>query len=180
MHVFSVTATCLAHRNILDFTTLTTLGKLWQMKSFLCNILNYPHRAIGLLNGTRFLCWVKHNATKRYGDWKHNSTILNLGNRWRWVFSSQASSLYHREREPVTTGYEAGWAPEPIWVLLRRENLLPRRNQTLIPRPCSPLPVAIPTELFRFYIKLAESLFCSLYLNPRRSGEQNGWQHLSK
>jgi hypothetical protein len=29
------------------------------------------------------------------------------------------------KEHPVPTGYEFGWAPEPVWILLRREKLLP-------------------------------------------------------
>jgi hypothetical protein len=33
------------------------------------------------------------------------------------------------ERAPVPTGQEAGWAPEPVWMLLRKEkSLAPARN----------------------------------------------------
>jgi hypothetical protein len=29
---------------------------------------------------------------------------------------------------PITTGYEAGWVPEPVWTTQRREISLPERD----------------------------------------------------
>jgi hypothetical protein len=51
---------------------------------------------------------------------------------------------------PVPTGYEVRWAPEPVWMLWRRENLLP------LPRiefhPSNLWLIVIPTELSWFLI----------------------------
>jgi hypothetical protein len=45
------------------------------------------------------------------------------------------SRFIHVERIPVPTGQEAGWAPELVWELWRRENSLAAAgNQTPIPR----------------------------------------------
>jgi hypothetical protein len=46
-------------------------------------------------------------------------------------------------KDPVPIVQEAGWAPGPVWTGV--ENLAP--HQDSIPRPSSPQPVAIPTEL---------------------------------
>jgi hypothetical protein len=55
-------------------------------------------------------------------------------------------------KEPlVPIGQEAGWAPEPFWMRWWREKFPapPPGNRTLEPRPSTPLPSAIPTELSR-------------------------------
>jgi hypothetical protein len=46
---------------------------------------------------------------------------------------------------PVPTGYEAGWAPKPVWRLWKKEKYRPG----IEPWPSNPQPVAIPTELSR-------------------------------
>jgi hypothetical protein len=52
------------------------------------------------------------------------------------------------EKEPVVPiGYEAGWAPEPVWTLWsRRKSLAPAKNRTPV------VPAAISTELSRLLI----------------------------
>jgi hypothetical protein len=44
--------------------------------------------------------------------------------RWGWVVNAKPRPLYPRERDPVTTAYEAGWVPGPV--LTGVENLAPR------------------------------------------------------
>jgi hypothetical protein len=61
---------------------------------------------------------------------------------WGKVINLTPGSFAPRERAPVTTGKEAGWAPETVQTLKSREKsiLLPGID----PRPSSPYPVAIP------------------------------------
>jgi hypothetical protein len=55
--------------------------------------------------------------------WRYSSTRLELGTRWRWVVSFTPLPLYPPEKVlPLPIGLEAGWAPETVWTLLRREN----------------------------------------------------------
>jgi hypothetical protein len=61
-----------------------------------------------------------------------NSTILDLGTRWRLAVSFTARPLYLPVKEPrVHIEYESGWAPEPVWTLWSREkSLVPAENRT--------------------------------------------------
>jgi hypothetical protein len=52
----------------------------------------------------------------------------------------------------VPIGYEAGWAPEPIWTLWRGEKSYTARNQTQAVQP-----VAMPTDLFRSLVKMQDN-----------------------
>jgi hypothetical protein len=69
-----------------------------------------------------------------------SSIILDLSTRWRWLSSFIPWPLYSPRREPpVPIGKEAGWAPELVWLLWKRENL-----------ECwlsSPYPIGIPADL---------------------------------
>jgi hypothetical protein len=47
---------------------------------------------------------------------------VDLGTRWRFcgqLHTPAASALVKQRLVPI--GYEAGWAPEPVWTLWRRE-----------------------------------------------------------
>ena len=44
--------------------------------------------------------------------------------RWRWVVNFTPRPHYLRKINPVSIQYEAGWTPEPIWTLRRREKFL--------------------------------------------------------
>ena len=46
--------------------------------------------------------------------------ILNLGASWRSEVYVTLRPLCHRERNPLTIGIEAGWAPAPVWTRLGR------------------------------------------------------------
>jgi hypothetical protein len=62
--------------------------------------------------------------------------FLDLGTRWWWVVSFTLLPLYSRGKSPpppTPTGYEAGWAPEPVWMLWRRENSWPYRDSNSDP-----------------------------------------------
>jgi hypothetical protein len=61
------------------------------------------------------------------------------------VVNNTTRPLYPRERDPVPILQESGWALGPIWT--GAENLAPHWDS--IPRPSSPYPVTIPTELSR-------------------------------
>jgi hypothetical protein len=49
------------------------------------------------------LCLIKHHTMKTCGDWRYNSTILDLVTRWRWVVS-----FIPGERAP-STRWLRGW-----------------------------------------------------------------------
>jgi hypothetical protein len=53
---------------------------------------------------------------------------------------------------PVPIGYEAGWAPEPVWMLWRRENFWTAGNRTRAVQPVA-----------RRYTDLAIQILNSLY-----------------
>jgi len=64
---------------------------------------------------------------------------LKFGTRWRWVINFTSRSLYPQEINSVPTELEAGWAPERVWVLRRRENIFcPFRGSK--PEPANPWP----------------------------------------
>jgi hypothetical protein len=71
---------------------------------------------------------------KRYGVWRYSFTILNLSTRWRWVVGFTPLLLYARGNSPQYP-QQAGWAPEPVWMLWRWEtSLASARNWTPIPQ----------------------------------------------
>ena len=48
-------------------------------------------------------------------------TILNLGTRWSSVVSFTPWLLYPGEGTVVSVQKEAGWVPEAVWTLWRRD-----------------------------------------------------------
>jgi hypothetical protein len=77
-------------------------------------------------------------------EWRYSSTIPDLGTRWSGKHHDPAAL------PAVPIGWEAGWDPEPVWTLWRKEKSLPPAgNQT----PAVQL-VAIPTKLNRFQFNL--------------------------
>ena len=42
--------------------------------------------------------------------------IALFGARWRWMVNATPRPLYPRERDPVPTVQEAGWASRPVWL----------------------------------------------------------------
>ena len=43
-------------------------------------------------------------------------SFFNLDSRWGWVVNVTTRPLYSRERDSIPFLYEAGWAPEPVWM----------------------------------------------------------------
>jgi hypothetical protein len=85
------------------------------------------------------------------GQWRYNSTCLVLCKRWRWVVSFTPLPLYPRGKEPpVHIEQEAGWAPEPVWTLWRREQSCIAWNRTPVVQPVARCYAdwAIPTAWF--------------------------------
>jgi hypothetical protein len=66
--------------------------------------------------------------------------FLDLGTSWRWVVSFKPLPLYTRGNSPsVPIGQEAGWAPEPVWTMWRRENFCPHRDSNFHPSVVQPV-----------------------------------------
>jgi hypothetical protein len=61
------------------------------------------------------------------------------------------ATLSPEKQPPVPMGYEAGWAPEPVWTTWRREKSCPYRYSKSDPSAVQQ-PIAIPTELSRLPI----------------------------
>jgi hypothetical protein len=88
---------------------------------------------------------VKHCAMKKYGVIAPTFLTSAVdGGGWS---ASRPRPLYPGERLPVPIGYEAGWAPESVWMTWRREKSCIAGNRTRAFQP-----VAIPTELSRLLI----------------------------
>jgi hypothetical protein len=73
---------------------------------------------------------------KTYGEWSYSSTILDLGTRWRSVVSFKPLPLY--PRYPLDRRLRPDAVEKTLLCMPKIE-----------PRPSSPQPVAIPTELSR-------------------------------
>jgi hypothetical protein len=81
---------------------------------------------------------------------------------------------------PVPIGGEAGWAPEPVWTLWRRENFCTAGNRTRAVQP-----VAIPTELSQpliimFKILNFEFIIFNSIVSTLQPSELNGIFNLVK
>jgi len=50
--------------------------------------------------------------------------ILNLSTRWRWMANFTPRSPCSRGSIPVPTVYEAGYAPYPVWTVVKNRNSL--------------------------------------------------------
>ena len=59
--------------------------------------------------------------------------FFNLGTRCGCVVNATPRPLYLRERDPVPIVWEAGWAPEPVW--MGAENLTPPRSDLRTVQP---------------------------------------------
>jgi len=70
------------------------------------------------------LSFTKHHSMKSYGSGDIAPLILKLGTIWRRVVSFTPLSLYPPlpGKEPlVPIGWEAWWAPKPIWMRCWKE-----------------------------------------------------------
>jgi hypothetical protein len=59
------------------------------------------------------------------------SLILTLGTRWRWHVNFRPWPLYPVQTTLVPIELGVVWAPEPVWMVWRRENLYHSYNSTL-------------------------------------------------
>jgi hypothetical protein len=77
---------------------------------------------IGKVKVKLSLCFslVKHHAMRHVWKQRYCSTILDLGNRWRWVSASRSGFFTPRERGPIPTGYEVGWTQDPVRTLWKK------------------------------------------------------------
>jgi hypothetical protein len=86
----------------------------------------------------------------RVEEWRHSSTVIDLGVRWSWMVSSKPRPLYAPKGKcpMVVIGYEAKWAPESVWTLRNREKSLTfTGNRTLaVHIVCRYVDWAIPTQ----------------------------------
>jgi hypothetical protein len=80
-------------------------------------------------------------------DRRYSSTILELGNRRRWVVSLTSRPLYPWEEVPSTPLDRRLGGPQSRCGHGVQKNLAPARNRT--PRPFEQQLVIIPTELLR-------------------------------
>jgi hypothetical protein len=62
-------------------------------------------------------------------------TSALVGGKWS---ASRPCRLTPEEKYPVTTGYEAGWAPEPVWTKWRK-NSCPYRDWNSYPSIVQPV-----------------------------------------
>jgi hypothetical protein len=69
------------------------------------------------------------------GQWKYSSTIVDLGTRWKCVQLHALAALSPGKEPPAPIGYEAGWAPEPVWTLWREEKSCTIENRTRVIKP---------------------------------------------
>lgn len=59
-------------------------------------------------------------------EWRYSPTVLNLGTMWRKVVSfTPWLPLSPEKGYEVLIRQEAVWAPQPVWMLLRRDKFLP-------------------------------------------------------
>jgi hypothetical protein len=96
-----------------------------------------------------FLCLIKHYAPMHLGKWRSNSTIPNLGTRWKYVVCLMVRLLY-----PSTPGERAftshrigGWASlrASLGDVEMKETLVCAKSPSFSHITCSV--VTIPTEL---------------------------------
>jgi hypothetical protein len=99
------------------------------------------------------------NINRMCTPWKHSSRnrgtvplVHTLGTRLRSVISFTTWLLYLCKKAPPSTQQtDAGWAPEPVWMLKREKPLVHAGNQTL-DCPAHSL-VTILTELMWHYVR---------------------------
>jgi hypothetical protein len=87
---------------------------------------------------------------KTYGEWRYSSTILDLAAIWKWVVSFTPLSLYPQENPPppqYSLDRSLGGPENRPGRYGEEKNLM--HLSGIEGRPSRPLPVAIPTELFK-------------------------------
>lgn len=97
--------------------------------------------------------------------------FLSLGIKWKWVVNFTPQPFYARETTPVPIKREAGWAPEPVWTILRgRNDLLLAEIRTLDGPARNLMAVTIGQHMFSFHIQPIHrqktnwsSRICSVY-----------------
>jgi hypothetical protein len=52
---------------------------------------------------------IKHYAWRYMGEWRYSSSILDLGNSWRWVVCFMPRPFCPDERSPDSTHFIGGW-----------------------------------------------------------------------
>jgi hypothetical protein len=82
---------------------------------------------------------------------KHSSTHLDLGLAERRVVNITPRPLCPRQRTPIPTELEAGWAPELVWTFGRREKSVVVNGIRTPDRPVHN-PVTALTELSRLVL----------------------------
>jgi hypothetical protein len=91
---------------------------------------------------------------RRVGEWRYSSTIVHFGARWRWMVRFTPRPLYARgnnspyplDRRLCGIQIQSGRSGV-------KKNLSPLPG--IKPRPSSLLPVAIPTDLSRYSIRIS-------------------------
>jgi hypothetical protein len=87
------------------------------------------------------LCLTKHHSMKTYwGSGDISSRILDLGTRWRWVFSFTPRPLYLQGKSPwYPLDRRLGGIQSPVWRRWSREKFpAPAGNRTLELRSSNP------------------------------------------
>jgi hypothetical protein len=74
-------------------------------------ILNTPNRNIKKVKLSCYTSW-RHMGERRYSSYSFLTSALDGG---EWSASHPGRALPPGKGPPVTTGQEAGWAPEPVW-----------------------------------------------------------------
>jgi hypothetical protein len=100
-------------------------------------------------------------------------SFFNLGARWWWVVNAMPRPVHPRERDPVPSVQEAGWAPGPVWTDAEilactgiRSTDRPARTESLYRIPYT----GVFLPLYLSYLKGFPKLACSLTQNMTGSG----------
>jgi hypothetical protein len=64
------------------------------------------------------------HAMKAYGKCRLSLFILNFATMEVSGYLQKPAALLLRKRTPLSTEQEAGWAPESVWMLQRKEKCL--------------------------------------------------------
>jgi hypothetical protein len=95
-----------------------------------CTCISACRIVVPVLNYLRTMPW------RRMEKWRYSSNFLDLGTRWRWAVRFTPLPLYPPGKSPaVSIGQEAGWSPESVWTLWRREKSFNAGNRTQTVQP---------------------------------------------